>query len=75
MQTLKNKTLPWQERGRWYHMFIESDGIDYTITTSDIPDVAVDDNTYVKLPEGYHIAEYIYDINSIEHSATSVLKL
>jgi len=35
-QELKNKIAPWQEKGRWYHALIESDGSAYTLTECDL---------------------------------------
>lgn len=38
---IKNKIAPWQSKGRWFHVFIESDGTTPKITFSDIPDATV----------------------------------
>lgn len=38
---LKNSLVPWQEKGRWYKVFIESNGTDFSITTSDIENASI----------------------------------
>lgn len=46
------------KKGRWYKFFIESDGVDFTLTTSDIEDAEIDsDNALLVLPLGYQAAE------------------
>lgn len=54
--------------GRWYRFFIESDGINYTLTNSDIEDAAIVNNALV-LPEGYRVMDVVTDINSIVNAA------
>lgn len=61
-------------KGRWYRFFVESDGNEYTLTTSDIEDTTIA-STYLKLPKGYHILDRIYDINFTgAASITDVIK-
>lgn len=44
--------------GRWYKFFIESDGVNFSLTTSDIEDAEIDsDNALLVLPLGYQAAE------------------
>lgn len=57
------KFLPWQMRGRWYELFIESDGIDYTVTKNPISGAALV-NGIIKLPEGYHIIDVKMNLHS-----------
>lgn len=61
-------------KGRWYRFFIESDGTDATLTTSDIIETIIAGN-YLKLPVGYHIIDRIYDFNFTgATSITDVIK-
>lgn len=59
-------TDPYLINGRWYKIFIESTGSTVKVTSSDI-EVTVDGG-YLKFPEGFHIVDRKYDINSIPHS-------
>lgn len=38
---LKNKIAPWQEKGRWYHAFIESTGTALKLTICDLEGVRI----------------------------------
>lgn len=71
-QTLKNNIVPWQEKGRWFHFFVESNGTDYTLTTSDITGAAID-GSYLKLPANYHIIDYACDID-VDTSAAATFE-
>ena len=49
-------------KGRWFRVFIESDGNTPTITDSDIP---VENSTqYIKFPKDFHVIDVKYDVNS-----------
>ncbi|MBQ0139411.1 MAG: hypothetical protein KBT36_08950 [Kurthia sp.] len=51
-------------KGRWYRIFIESDGNDITITESDLNcEISAG---YMKMPKGFHIIDEMMDIHSIE---------
>lgn len=69
MKILKNQIVPWQEKGRWYHFFVESDGSAYTLTTKDISTAAID-GSYLKLPKDFHIIDYKVDL-SVDTSAAA----
>lgn len=59
-------------KGRWYRLFIESDGTTSKITESDITDAAIS-GTYIKFPSGFHVLDTIYDITTnTEGTASSV---
>lgn len=36
MNVTRNRIAPWQEQGRWYHVFLESDGSSVAYTLGDI---------------------------------------
>lgn len=59
---------PYDLKGRWYQIFLESNGTDVTITHSDIE--CEFEGMGIKMPENFHILDCIHDINSIPHSAT-----
>lgn len=54
-------------KGRWYRIFMESDGSVQKITKSDI-EASLSGNN-IKMPKGFHIVDAKYDINCIEHDA------
>lgn len=66
---LKNELAPWQSQGRWYHAFVESDGIDYTLTVSDLEDAEIETPdgespvSALKFPVGYRIVGIQSDIH------------
>lgn len=75
-QMFKNKIVPWQNKGRWYEFFIESDGTDYTLTLSPSElgaGVAIS-GSYLKFDEGWHIIDYVCDIHVDTSSATTFEK-
>lgn len=49
--------------GRWYKLFIESDGTVSKITTSDIESAEIS-GTYIKMPVGFHVLDTVYDITA-----------
>lgn len=55
------KIMPWQTKGRWYQIFIESDGVDYIHTKSDIEYET--SSNYAKFPEGFHVLDTKYDVH------------
>lgn len=59
----KERILPWQEKGRWYHVFVESDGNAYTLTVSDIEGTTIN-GTHLKTVDGFHVVDFKYDISS-----------
>ena len=69
---LKNKIAPWQEKGRWFKFFVESDGTDYTLTSSEITGATID-GSYLKLPADYHAIEYVVDLN-VDASAAATFE-
>lgn len=70
LSKIRNKLTPFQARGRWYKFFIESDGIDYKITQSDLEGTDIV-TTYLRLPSGYHVLQVIGDVHSIEDGSAS----
>lgn len=59
---IRNKLVPFQARGRWYKFFIESDGTNYKLTTSDLEGCEFGTN-YIKLPQGYHVVDIAHDVH------------
>jgi len=54
--------------GRWYRVFLESDGNSIFVTETDIEvDLSC---TGIKLPKDFHVLTTMHDINSVEHSST-----
>lgn len=63
---LKNKLVPWQEQGRWYAIFLESDGTDITFTEGDYGsqgNIVEDDNVFA-FEEGFHVLDVKFDVNN-----------
>lgn len=60
----KERILPWQEKGRWYHFFVESTGTTAKLTTADITDTHIT-NTQLTMPDDFHIVDVKYDVNAI----------
>lgn len=58
-QTFKNQIVPWQEKGRWYRAFIESDGSKIKLTHSDLEECTVSGTNFV-LPAGYSLVDVKY---------------
>lgn len=56
-------------KGRWYRVFIESNGTESTLKESDIDGVAIDsilsDKNALSLPLGYKILSVVPNLNSI----------
>lgn len=55
----KERILPWQEKGRWYHAFVESDGSTPVLTICDLPGCTVS-GTALTLPLDFHAIEVKY---------------
>lgn len=68
------KFLPWQMRGRWYELFIESDGSGYTVTKNPI-DGAELVNGIIKLPEGFHIIDVKWNMHSFGASCQHIANM
>lgn len=56
-------------KGRWYRIFMESDGTKQTIVESDI-NISLSGNN-IKMPAGFHVLDTVYDINCIEHEGVA----
>lgn len=56
---MKLNIAPWQEKGRWYHAFVESDGSTEKLTVSDLEDCNISGNSFV-LPAGYNLVDVKY---------------
>lgn len=54
-------------KGRWYRIFMESDGTTNKITDSDLEITQSGNN--LKMPEGFHVIDKKYDIHSVAHDA------
>lgn len=52
-------------RGRWYKVFVESDGTELKITTSDIDGVTVQGRA-VGFPIGFHIIDVVCDYENLD---------
>lgn len=55
-------------KGRWYRVFMESDGSKQTIVEDDLGCILHGNN--IGTPEGFHIIDTKYDINCVEHDAS-----
>lgn len=64
MAELYDRSVPWQDKGRWYKLFIESDGVDYVPGACDI-EIEIS-STYAKLPEGFHVLDSKYDVHFVD---------
>lgn len=59
-----NKMYDPYAKGRWYKIFLESDGSKFTITQSDLEGVSVA-GTILKTVEHFHILDAIFDVNTV----------
>lgn len=50
-------------KGRWYRVFIESDGTTPTLTEDDLGCAL--SNAYLQMPEDFHVVDVKYDIHSV----------
>lgn len=58
--------------GRWYRLFIESDGNAHTITESDIDDAVVsDESDAIIFPVGFHLVDSLFDSTLINDATAS----
>lgn len=71
----KMEMAPWQEKGRWYHFLIESDGSDLSITTSDLDGVEIDSAGSLIFPEGFKIVDAKFCINCVGTSVNTFTPL
>lgn len=62
-QEADSNTYPYMRNGRYHSIFLESDGIDRKITTSDIEGIELEGN-YLVMPEGFHIMDIVIDFNT-----------
>lgn len=53
------------DKGRWYRAFIESNGNDCTVISSDLKGVG-QSGQYLTLPQYFHTVDVKHDINCIE---------
>lgn len=60
-------------KGRWYRIFMESDGTDSKITNADIDATIYGAN--IKLPKDFHLVDLKYDINSVTHTGNVALAI
>lgn len=70
-QTLLHQLAPYEQNGDWYHLFIESDGNAYKITTTDI-DGATISSSVLYTPLDFHIIDAKFDYDTIAATATSL---
>lgn len=54
---LKLNIAPWQEKGRWYHAFVESNGSAASLTFSDLDSVTAS-GTSLTMPADFHVISY-----------------
>lgn len=67
MVDLKPYVIP---EGRYYKIFIESDGSDINITTSDIEDAEIE-TSYIQFPSDFRVLDALFDIHSTEADAST----
>lgn len=64
----KERILPWQAKGRWYHFFVESNGSAISITAKD--DITATMNGAVlQLPKDFHAISWTVDHDNDTSSA------
>lgn len=63
---------PWQSKGRWYTLFIESTGSAHKLTTSDLAGVSVSGNA-VLMPLNFHLLENVFDIHTVSPATAANL--
>lgn len=56
-------------KGRWYRIFMESNGTSQTIVEDDLG-VTMHGNN-INAPAGFHIIDTVYDINCVEHDGVA----
>lgn len=59
-----------KHEGRWYRIFIESDGTAPVITESDISDCVISDGT-LRFPDEFHPIEILTDIHLLTDVSTT----
>jgi len=60
-------------KGRWYRIFMESDGTKQTVVEDDLG-ITLNGNN-INAPEGFHIVDTKYDINCIEHTGVASMAI
>lgn len=65
------KRCPAYEKGRWYEIFVESDGNAYTLTYTDLEGVSEFGSNYVKLPKDFHVVDLLEDISATATVSTA----
>ena len=65
---------PYKLKGRWYKFFVESNGENLTLTTSDLKGVVISSRT-LKFPEKFRVLHAMFDFNTEGGTATSALNL
>lgn len=65
---------PYNIKGRTYKIFLESDGSEPKITTSDIPEAAIDGD-YIKLPADFITIDTKYEIHAVSGGNTQTLNV
>lgn len=64
----KERILPWQEQGRWYHFFVESTGTAISITDKDIADASMN-GAVLQFPEHFRALNWVVDHDNDAGSA------
>lgn len=54
--SIKNRLAPWQEKGRWYHALVESNGSALQLTVCDLEDCDVSGTTFT-MPKDFHLVD------------------
>lgn len=61
---LKNTVAPWQDKGRWYKLFVESTGSKHVLTTTDLEDAHIAGSLMI-MPLNFTVIDHKYDIHSL----------
>lgn len=79
---LKNNIVPWQEKGRWYHLKLESDGTAWSIINSESDPIfngaIIISSVYVYLSRQndlFNVIDAMAIINDIPQSGQSITYL
>lgn len=54
--SIKNRLLPWQEKGRWYHALVESNGTNLHLTVCDLEGCGVSGTTFT-MPKDFQLVD------------------
>lgn len=75
MFKVENKITPWQEKGRWYHVFVESDGSAATVSDHDEGFTPTVSTVTLTMPAKFMVIDYVVAAHNDASSSSSFTKL